>query len=199
MSEGSLGRHRALKNAILKCRGFRCRGLGLPQVLLGSPRFSSVNTFGGEVLLVWVCTPKLGFYLSGPKFEKQPKHKVFGRDIPGPRRRDIPDKNFMQVAFSCCCRQGVAGMSRDWVGTSRIWKNFMQENFGLMFRTLIFTIFFGKTPASDCHNKLASLNTTSNAHDPCGNSVPDQICAFPKFEGFGGICYEACCVCGSPR
>ena len=23
-----------------------------------------------------------------------------------------------------------------WVGTSRIWKNFMQENFGLIFRTL---------------------------------------------------------------
>ena len=31
----------------------------------------------------------------------------------GPRRRDIPDKNFMQVAFVCCFRQGVAGMSRD--------------------------------------------------------------------------------------
>ena len=32
---------------------------------------------------------------------------------PGPRRRDIPDKNFMQVAYFCCFRQGVAGMSRD--------------------------------------------------------------------------------------
>ena len=32
---------------------------------------------------------------------------------PGPRRRDIPDKNLMQVAFFCCFRQGVAGMSRD--------------------------------------------------------------------------------------
>ena len=32
---------------------------------------------------------------------------------PGPRRRDVPDKNFMQVAFFCCFRQGVAGMSRD--------------------------------------------------------------------------------------
>ena len=32
---------------------------------------------------------------------------------PGPRRRDIPDKNFMQLAFFCCFRQGVAGMSRD--------------------------------------------------------------------------------------
>ena len=31
----------------------------------------------------------------------------------GPRRRDIPDKNFMQVAFFCCFRQGVAGMSRN--------------------------------------------------------------------------------------
>ena len=74
----------------------------------------------------------------------------------------------MQVAFFCCFRQGVAGMSRDlgpdvpglekfcarnfgpifrssewpgcpgiWVGTSRIWKNFMQENSGLIFRTLV--------------------------------------------------------------
>ena len=32
---------------------------------------------------------------------------------PGPRRRDIPDKNFMQVAFFCRFRKGVAGMSRD--------------------------------------------------------------------------------------
>ena len=32
---------------------------------------------------------------------------------PGPRRRDIPDKNFMQVALFCCFRQGVAGMSQD--------------------------------------------------------------------------------------
>ena len=32
---------------------------------------------------------------------------------PGPTRRDIPDKHFMQVAFFCCFRQGVAGMSRD--------------------------------------------------------------------------------------
>ena len=32
---------------------------------------------------------------------------------PGPRRRDIPDKNFMQVALFCCFRQGVPGMSRD--------------------------------------------------------------------------------------
>ena len=48
--------------------------------------------------------------------KKQPKHRVFGRDIPGhpgPRRRDIPGKNFMQVAFFCCFRQGVAGMCRD--------------------------------------------------------------------------------------
>ena len=51
---------------------------------------------------------------------------------PGPRRQDIPDKNFMQV-----------GLDREWpgcpgvgVGTSRTWKNFMQANFGLIFRTL---------------------------------------------------------------
>ena len=32
---------------------------------------------------------------------------------PGPRRRDIPDKNIMQVASFCCFRQGVAGMFWD--------------------------------------------------------------------------------------
>ena len=32
---------------------------------------------------------------------------------PAPRRRDIPDKNFLQVAFFYCFRPGVAGMSRD--------------------------------------------------------------------------------------
>ena len=32
---------------------------------------------------------------------------------PGPRCRDILDKNFMQVPLFCCSRQGVAGFSRD--------------------------------------------------------------------------------------
>ena len=32
---------------------------------------------------------------------------------PGPRRRDISDKSFMQVVFFCRFRQGMAGMSRD--------------------------------------------------------------------------------------
>ena len=31
----------------------------------------------------------------------------------GPRRRGIPDKNSMQVAFFYCFRKGVARMSRD--------------------------------------------------------------------------------------
>ena len=44
------------------------------------------------------------------------KIKFLGRIFLGhqaPRRRDIPDKNFMQVSFFCCFRQGVAGMSQD--------------------------------------------------------------------------------------
>ena len=47
------------------------------------------------------------FPVSGPK--NSLKHKVFGQDIPG-----------------------TSGTQ-----TSRIWKNFMQENFGLIFRTLL--------------------------------------------------------------
>ena len=75
----------------------------------------------------------------GPKTTYQPEAKAFFTSIPltssffkewksslnikflggtclghqGPRRRDIPDKKFMQVAFFCCFRQVVAGMSRD--------------------------------------------------------------------------------------
>ena len=35
------------------------------------------------------------------------------RGTSGTQRRDIPDTDFMQVAFCCCFRQGVAGMPRD--------------------------------------------------------------------------------------
>ena len=55
-----------------------------------------------------------GGHSSGPK--KQPKHKVLGRDIPGTsgtQTSGYPGQNFMQVAFFCCFRQGLAGMSRD--------------------------------------------------------------------------------------
>ena len=55
---------------------------------------------------------------------------------PGPRRWDIPDKNFMHVALFCCFRQGVAGMSRDLGRDVPDLENFMQKNFGLIFRTL---------------------------------------------------------------
>ena len=55
-------------------------------------------------------------------FPKQPKDKAFGQDIPGtsgthtsgyPWPWDVPDKDFMQGAFFCCFRQGLARMSRD--------------------------------------------------------------------------------------
>ena len=32
---------------------------------------------------------------------------------PGPRRRDIPDKNLKKLAFFCCFTQRLAGTSRD--------------------------------------------------------------------------------------
>ena len=46
---------------------------------------------------------------------------------PGPSRLDIPDKNFMQVAFFCCFRQGVARMSWDLGWDVPDLENFMQE------------------------------------------------------------------------
>ena len=49
---------------------------------------------------------------------------------------DIPDKNFMQVAFFCCFRQGVAGMSRDLGRDVPDLEKLYARNFGLIFRTL---------------------------------------------------------------
>ena len=64
----------------------------------------------------WQTVFSLFFQGKTQEQKKQPKHKVFGRIFlghPGPRCRDILDKNFTQVAFFCCFRQWVAGMSRD--------------------------------------------------------------------------------------
>ena len=96
-----------------------------------------------------------GFGGSGERFsgtEKRPKHKVFGRDIPGTsgtqtraRRRDIPDKNFMQVAFFCCFRQRVAGMSRylgrdvpdlEKLYAGKLWADFSYPSFTLLLLVL---------------------------------------------------------------
>ena len=74
--------------------------------------------------------------------KKQPKYKVFGRDIPGtsgtltsgyPRQ-----KTLCKWPFSVVLDTEWPGCPGIWVGTSRIWKNFMQENFGLIFRALQF-------------------------------------------------------------
>ena len=76
--------------------------------------------------------------LSGPK--KQPKHKVFGRDIPGISETQTSgypgQKLYASGLFSVVLDREWPGCPRIWVGTSRIWKNFTQENFGLIFRTL---------------------------------------------------------------
>ena len=41
--------------------------------------------------------------------------------------------------FSVVLDMDGPGRPGIWVGTSRIWKNFMQENFGLILRTLFET------------------------------------------------------------
>ena len=80
----------------------------------------------------WTCTQKCARYRPKPpqsqishktrpcteiqEGRKKPKDKVFGQDVPGTsgtRTPGYPDKNFMQVAFVCCFRQGVARMSQD--------------------------------------------------------------------------------------
>ena len=68
-------------------------------------------------LLTFPPVRKLDLFFSyRPKKNNSLNIKFLGRIFlghPGPRRRDIPEKNFMSVAFFCCFRQGVAGMSRD--------------------------------------------------------------------------------------
>ena len=78
----------------------------------------------------------------------------------------------MQLAFFCCFRQGVAGMSWDLgrdVPDLEKQKNSMQENFGLIFRTLnrlgiyleimfarMVTFFQGKTKGQQLKGKIVS-------------------------------------------
>ena len=49
-------------------------------------------------------------------------------------------KTLCKWPFSVVLDREWPGCPRIWVGTSRIWKNFMQENFGLIFCTLVMTI-----------------------------------------------------------
>ena len=83
------------------------------------------------------------------------KHKVFGRDLPGtsmtqnvgrPQTKTLCRWPFSVVLDrECSGYLGFgSGCPRLWVGTSRIWKNFMQENFGLIFLTLASTAKEGK-------------------------------------------------------
>ena len=80
--------------------------------------------------------------VSGPK--KQPKHKVLGRDIPGTSGTQTSgypgQKLYVSGLFSVVLDREWPGCPGIWVGTSRIWKNFMQQNFGLIFRTLMFDL-----------------------------------------------------------
>ena len=99
----------------------------LSKFTFSSPKFCHV-----DFLLAGETENCLGIIFGHRNFSKgkQPKDKVFGQDIPGnsgTQTSGYPDKNFMQVTFLCCFRQGVAGI---WVGTSRISKNFMEETLG---------------------------------------------------------------------
>ena len=77
------------------------------------PTFVSKSLHAKKCFACYFLLP--GYKYSGPK-KNSLNIKFLGGIFlvhPGPRRRDIPDKNFMQVAFFCCFRQGVAGMSGD--------------------------------------------------------------------------------------
>ena len=71
--------------------------------------------------------------------KKKLKIKLLGRIFlghQGPRRRDIADKTFMEVAFFCCIRHGVAGMSRDLGRDVPDLEKHFARNFGLISRSL---------------------------------------------------------------
>ena len=63
--------------------------------------------------------------------EKQPKDKVFGQDIPGRSGTQTSGYPGCKRSFSVVLDREWPGCPGIWVGTSRIWKHFMQENFGL--------------------------------------------------------------------
>ena len=52
-------------------------------------------------------------------------------------------KTLCKWPFSVVLDREWPGCPGIWVGTSRIWKNFVQENFGLIFRTLLETLVNG--------------------------------------------------------
>ena len=69
--------------------------------------------------------------------KSMPKHRVFGRDIPGTsgtQTSGYPGQKLYASGLFLLFQTGCPGI---WVGTSRTWKDFMQENFGLIFRTLV--------------------------------------------------------------
>ena len=100
-------------------------GRRLGQFLLNSAESSTI--IGGQ-------------NVSGPK--RQPKHKVFGRDIPGTsgtQTSGYPGQKLYasKWPFSVVVDREWPGCPGIWVGTSRIWENFMQEYFGLILHTLM--------------------------------------------------------------
>ena len=72
--------------------------------------------------------------------EKQTKNKVFGWvawDIRDPDVRISRTKTLCKWPFSVVLDREWPGSPGIWVGTSQIWKNFRQENSGLIFRSLL--------------------------------------------------------------
>ena len=118
--------------------------------------FWSKHMFSQWIGKVW----RSGMLAFGSGMEKQPKHGVFGRDIPRISGRTSRPQNVHPIARS-------AGKYSFWSG--RPWpegadvhelrgsqKNLTQENFGLMFRSLY----------------------------RCSTPTPKQLCSPPSFETF---------------
>ena len=94
---------------------------------------------------IWCCIKRAlhggkFFFFTQVRKKKQPKHKVLGRDIPGTSGSQT--SGYPGTETLCKWPFAVV-LDREWpgcpgicVGTSRIWKNFMQDTFGLIFRTL---------------------------------------------------------------
>ena len=134
-----------VKFRLLDCNSHRCglvlvkraeTNLEYPCQLQLQVRLS--GQMDSETKALW----KLRIFHHSQEGKNSLKIKLLGRIFlghQGPRRRDIPDKNFMQVAFFCCFRQGAAGMSRDLgrdvpglekLSARKLWADFSFPMFG---------------------------------------------------------------------
>ena len=115
-----------------------------------------------------LCAPPDRAELSQVR-KKQPKHKSFWAGyswhIRDPDVGISRTKTLCKWPFSVVLDREWPGCPGIWVGTSWVWKNFMQENFGLIFHTLLSQkCYIPPLVKKRPHCKRQSLATTVSVH-----------------------------------